>query len=295
MHCEEQMTKVVLGLVQMKCANDPNVNLRNAIKKIEEASGKGAQIICLPELFKSPYFPQSEDTDQFSLAETIPGPATNELSKIAKAKEVVIIAPIFEKRAAGVYHNSAVVINVNGKIVGKYRKMHIPDDPCYYEKFYFTPGDLGFQAFETEYAKIGLLICWDQWFPEAARLTALQGAQIIFYPTAIGWHEDEKKNVAEAQHSAWETVQRGHAIANGSFVVAVNRVGEEGSLKFWGSSFVSSPFGEILAKADDGEKVLSVKCDLSEIDRTRQNWPFLRDRRIDAYSGITNRFLDSKK
>lgn len=289
------MTKVVLGLVQMKCANDPNVNLRNAIKKIEEASRKEAQIICLPELFKSLYFPQSEDTDQFSLAETIPGPTTNELSKIAKAKKVVIITPIFEKRAAGVYHNSAVIINGDGKIVGKYRKMHIPDDPCYYEKFYFTPGDLGFQAFETEYAKIGLLICWDQWFPEAARLTALQGAQIIFYPTAIGWHEGEKKNVAETQHSAWETVQRGHAIANGSFVVAVNRVGEEGSLKFWGSSFVSSPFGEILAKADDGEKVLIVKCDLSEIDRTRQNWPFLRDRRIDAYSGIANRFLDSKK
>ncbi len=289
------MTKVVLGLVQMKCADDPKLNLRNASRKIEEAARNGAQIVCLPELFKSFYFPQSEDTKQFSLAETIPGPTTGELSRIAKAKKVVIIAPIFEKRAAGVYHNSAVVIDANGKIVGKYRKMHIPDDPCYYEKFYFTPGDLGFQAFATKYAKIGLLICWDQWFPEAARLTALQGAQIIFYPTAIGWHEGEEKKVAEAQRSAWETVQRGHAIANGNFVAAVNRVGREGSLKFWGSSFVSSPFGEILAKADDEEKVLIAKCDLSEIDRTRQNWPFLRDRRIDAYSGIANRFLDSKK
>ena len=295
MHCEEEMTKVVIGLTQMKCIDDPRVNLRNAITKIDEAAKNGAQIICLPELFRSLYFPQSEDTKLFSLAETIPGPTTDELMKTAKAKKVAIIAPIFEKRVAGVYHNSAVVIDADGKIVGKYRKMHIPDDPCYYEKFYFTPGDLGFRAFETRYAKIGLLICWDQWFPEAARLVALQGAQIIFYPTAIGGHLGEKKEAVKGQRSAWESVQRGHAIANGSFVAAVNRVGKEGNLKFWGSSFVSSPFGEILAKADDEEKVLIVKCDLSEIDSTRQNWPFLRDRRIDAYFGITSRFLDSEK
>lgn len=288
--------QIVLGLIQMRCKDDAEANLSNAIEKINSAASKGAQIICLPELFRSFYFPQSEDIEQFSLAESIPGETTEKLSKVAKAKKIVIIAPIFEKRASGVYHNSVVIIDGDGKIVGKYRKMHIPDDPCFYEKFYFAPGDLGFQNFNTKYAKIGVLICWDQWFPEAARLTALQGAQIIFYPTAIGWHDSEKKSVAEAQLQAWETVQRGHAIANGAFVVAVNRVGREGSLTFWGSSFVSSPFGEVLARANrDKEEVLIVKCDLDKIDQIRQSWPFLRDRRIDAYSAITSRFVDSQK
>lgn len=287
--------QTVLGLVQMRCKDDVKVNLQNAIDKINFAAGKGAQIICLPELFRTLYFPQSEDTEQFSLAETIPGKTTNELSKVAKARKVSIIAPIFEKRTQGIYHNSAVVIEANGRIVGKYRKMHIPDDPSFYEKFYFAPGDLGFQSFNTKHAKIGLLICWDQWFPEAARLAALQGAQIIFYPTAIGWHDSEKKSVAEAQLQAWETVQRGHAIANGAFVAAVNRVGREGGLNFWGSSFVSSPLGEVIARASrDREEVLIVKCDLDKIDETRQSWPFLRDRRIDAYSAITSRFIDKK-
>ena len=288
--------QIVLGLIQMRCKDDAEANLSNAIEKINSAASKGAQIICLPELFRSFYFPQSEDIEQFSLAESIPGETTEKLSKVAKAKKIVIIAPIFEKRASGVYHNSVVIIDGDGKIVGKYRKMHIPDDPCFYEKFYFAPGDLGFQNFNTKYAKIGVLICWDQWFPEAARLTALQGAQIIFYPTAIGWHDSEKKSVAEAQLQAWETVQRGHAIANGAFVVAVNRVGREGSLTFWGSSFVSSPFGEVLARANrDKEEVLIVKCDLDKIDQIRQSWPFLRDRRIDAYSAITSRFVDKRK
>jgi len=288
--------QIVLGLIQMRCKDDAEANLSNAIEKINSAASKGAQIICLPELFRSFYFPQSEDIEQFSLAESIPGETTEKLSKVAKAKKIVIIAPIFEKRASGVYHNSVVIIDGDGKIVGKYRKMHIPDDPCFYEKFYFAPGDLGFQNFNTKYAKIGVLICWDQWFPEAARLTALQGAQIIFYPTAIGWHDSEKRSVAEAQLQAWETVQRGHAIANGAFVAAVNRTGREGSLTFWGSSFVSSPFGEVLARGNRNKaEVLIVKCDLDEIDQIRQSWPFLRDRRIDAYSAITSRFIDRQK
>jgi len=286
----------LLGLVQMRCKDSAEANLSNAVEKINSAASKGAQIVCLPELFRSLYFPQSEDTDQFSLAESIPGETTEKLSKVARAKKIVIVAPIFEKRASGVYHNSAVVIDADGKIVGKYRKMHIPDDPCFYEKFYFAPGDLGFQSFNTKYAKIGVLICWDQWFPEAARLTALQGAQIIFYPTAIGWHDREKRSVAEAQLQAWETMQRGHAIANGAFVGAVNRTGREGSLTFWGSSFVSSPFGKVLTRANrNKEEVLIVKCDLDKIDQARQSWPFLRDRRIDAYSAITSRFIDSQK
>jgi N-carbamoylputrescine amidase len=288
--------QIVLGLVQMRCKNDTEANLSNAVEKINSAASKGAQIVCLPELFRSLYFPQSEDTEHFILAESVPGETTQKLSKVAKAKKIVIVAPIFEKRASGVYHNSAVVIDADGKLVGKYRKMHIPDDPCFYEKFYFAPGDLGFQNFNTKYGKIGLLICWDQWFPEAARLTALQGAQIIFYPTAIGWHDSEKRSVAEAQLQAWETVQRGHAIANGVFVAAANRIGREGSLTFWGSSFVSSPFGEVLARANrNKEEVLIVKCDLGKIDETRQSWPFLRDRRIDAYSAITSRFVDKQK
>jgi len=288
--------QIILGLVQMRCKDDTEANLGNAIEKINLAASKGAQIICLPELFRSLYFPQGEDTEQFGLAESIPGETTEKLTKIAKANKVVVIVPIFEERASGLYHNSAVIIDADGKMVGKYRKMHVPDDPCFYEKFYFTPGDLGFHSFNTKYAKIGVLICWDQWFPEKARLTALQGAQIVFYPTAIGWHDSEKRGVAEAQLQAWETVQRGHAIANGTFVAATNRVGREGSLIFWGSSFVSSPFGEVLARASkDKEEVLVVKCDLGKIDDTRQSWPFLRDRRIDAYSAITSRFIDRQK
>ena len=288
--------EIVLGLVQMPCKDDVEANLSDAILKINSAASKGAQIVCLPELFRSLYFPQREDTGQFRLAESIPGETTEKLSKVAKAKKIVIVAPIFEKRASGLYHNSAVVIDADGKMAGKYRKMHVPDDPCFYEKFYFAPGDLGFRNFNTKYAKIGVLICWDQWFPEAARLTALQGAQIILYPTAIGWHDSEKKSVAEAQLQAWETVQRGHAIANGAFVAAVNRIGREGSLTFWGSSFVSSPFGEVLARANrNREEVVIVKCNLDEIDETRQSWPFLRDRRIDAYSAITSRFVDKQK
>jgi len=288
--------QIALGLVQMRCKDDVKANLSNAIQKINSAASKGAQIICLPELFRSLYFPQSEDTEQFRLAESMPGETTEKLSRVAKAKKIVIVAPIFEKRASGVYHNSAIVIDADGKIVGKYRKMHVPDDPCFYEKFYFAPGDLGFQSFNTKYAKVGPLICWDQWFPEAARLTALQGAQIIFYPTAIGWHDSEKRSVAEAQLRAWETVQRGHAIANGTFVAAVNRIGREGNLTFWGSSFVSSPFGEVLGRSSrDREEVLIVKCNLDKIDETRQSWPFLRDRRIDAYSAITSRFIDRQE
>jgi len=288
--------QIVLGLVQMRCKDDVKANLNNAIQKINSAASKGAQIICLPELFRSLYFPQSEDTEQFRLAESMPGETTEKLSRVAKAKKIVIVAPIFEKRASGVYHNSAIVIDADGKIVGKYRKMHVPDDPCFYEKFYFAPGDLGFQSFNTKYAKVGPLICWDQWFPEAARLTALQGAQIIFYPTAIGWHDSEKRSVAEAQLQAWETVQRGHAIANGTFVAVVNRIGREGNLTFWGSSFVSSPFGEVLGRSSrDREEALIVKCNLDKIDETRQSWPFLRDRRIDAYSAITSRFIDRQE
>ena len=288
--------QIALGLVQMQCKDDAEANLSNAIQKINSAASKGAQIICLPELFRSPYFPQSEDTDQFRLAESIPGETTEKLSRVAKVKKIVIVTPIFERRASGVYHNSAIVIDANGKIVGKYRKMHIPDDPYFYEKFYFAPGDLGFQSFNTRYAKLGLLICWDQWFPEAARLTALRGAQIIFYPTAIAWQHGEKRSVAEAQLQAWETVQRGHAIANGTFVAAVNRIGREGNLTFWGSSFVSSPFGEVLGRSSrDKEEVLIVECNLDKIDETRQSWPFLRDRRIDAYSAITSRFIDGQK
>lgn len=282
-----------VGLVQMSCVPEPDKNLKKAINGINDAAKRGAQIICLQELFRSQYFCQTEDIQLFKLAETIPGPTTEALSKVARQKKVVIVASLFEKRAAGVYHNTAVMIDASGKIVGKYRKMHIPDDPLYYEKFYFTPGDLGFQTHDTTYGKVGTLVCWDQWFPEAARLTALGGAQFLFYPTAIGWLPDEKPEVNEAQHSAWETIQRAHAIANGIYVVVVNRVGHEGKLTFWGQSFVADPFGRIIAKASaDREEVLVVECDLSVIEETRQNWPFLRDRRIDAYEGLRFRFGD---
>ena len=282
---------VSVGLVQMSCEQKPETNLKKAIAGIGDAAKRGAQIVCLQELFRSQYFCQTEDIELFKLAETIPGPSTEALAKVARQKNVVIVASLFEKRAAGVYHNTAVIIDKTGKIAGKYRKMHIPDDPLYYEKFYFTPGDLGFQTHQTAYGKIGTLVCWDQWFPEAARLTALGGAEFLFYPTAIGWLPNEDAEVNQAQHAAWETIQRGHAIANGVYVVVVNRVGREGKLNFWGQSFVADPFGRIIAKASaDEEEVLVVKCDLTKIDETRQNWPFLRDRRIDAYDGLRFRY-----
>ena len=284
---------VTVGLIQMSCGPEPEANLKKAIGRIGEAAKKGARIICLPELFRSQYFCQSEDIKNFKLAETIPGPSIEALSKVARQKKIVIVASVFEKRTAGIYHNTAVVIDANGKIAGKYRKMHIPDDPLYYEKFYFAPGDLGFRTHETKYGKIGALVCWDQWFPEAARLTALSGAQFLFYPTAIGWLPNEKPEVRRAQHSAWETIQRAHAIANGVYVAVVNRVGREGQLNFWGQSFVADPFGRIIAKASsDKEEILIVDCDTDQIDETRQNWPFLRDRRIDFYSALAYRFVE---
>jgi len=283
---------VKVALVQMSCDQKPEANLKKAIARIGEVARKGAQIVCLQELFRSQYFCQTEDIELFKLAETIPGPTTDALGKVARQKQVVIVASIFEKRAAGVYHNTAVIIGAGGKLVGRYRKMHIPDDPLYYEKFYFTPGDLGFQTHNTEYARIGALVCWDQWFPEAARLTALSGAEFIFYPTAIGWLPAEAEEMNQAQHSAWETIQRAHAIANGVYVVAVNRVGSESKLTFWGQSFVADPFGRVIAKASaDNEEVLVVDCDLDEIEKTRQNWPFLRDRRIDAYDKLLYRYI----
>ena len=284
---------VTVGLIQMSCGPEPGGNLKKAIGRISEAAKKGAQIVCLQELFRSQYFCQNEDIKNFKLAETIPGPSIEALIKVARQKKIVIVASVFEKRTAGIYHNTAVVIDANGKIAGKYRKMHIPDDPLYYEKFYFTPGDLGFRTHETKYGKIGALVCWDQWFPEAARLTALSGAQFLFYPTAIGWLPNEKPEMRRAQHSAWETIQRAHAIANGVFVAVVNRVGHEGQLNFWGQSFVADPFGRIIAKASsDKEEVLIVDCDVDQIDETRQNWPFLRDRRIDYYSALAYRFVE---
>jgi N-carbamoylputrescine amidase len=279
----------------MTCSDKPADNLDKAISLIGQAAKKGAHIVCLQELFCSQYFCQTEDIELFKLAETIPGPSTEALSKIARDNKVVVVASLFEKRAAGIYHNTAVILDVDGTIAGKYRKMHIPDDPLYYEKFYFTPGDLGFQSHDTKYGKVGALVCWDQWFPEAARLTSLSGAQFLFYPTAIGWLPDENDEMNEAQHSAWETIQRAHAIANGVYVVVVNRVGQEGKLKFWGQSFVADPFGRIVARASsEKEETLVVDCDLSKIDETRQNWPFLRDRRIDAYEGLGYRYGDRK-
>ena len=281
-----------LGLIQASCSVDPSQNLKDAIQKISDASSKGAQIVCLQELFRSRYFCQVEDAEFFTLAETIPGPTTHALSDLAAKLQIVIIAPLFEKRTEGIYHNTAVVIDADGSIVGKYRKMHIPDDPCFYEKFYFTPGDSGFQSFPTRYGRVGVLICWDQWFPEAARLTALSGAQFIFYPTAIGFQSADSGEVTK-QISAWETVQRGHAIANGVFLAAANRVGMEDALTFWGRSFICNPFGEVLAQADpSAEEILIAPCDLKEVETTRHSWPFLRDRRIDAYQGIAKIFND---
>ncbi len=291
----QQTTKrtVSVGLIQLSCSEDPEENLARSTQKIQTAASKGAQIICLQELFCSRYFCQKKDVAFFDLAEPIPGPTTDRLSNLARELQVVIIASIFEKRAPGVYHNSAVTFDPTGKLVGKYRKMHIPDDPYYYEKFYFAPGDLGFQSCSTSYAEVGVLVCWDQWFPEAARLTALKGAQLLFYPTAIGWLEGEVEETNRAQYAAWETVQRGHAVANGVFLAAVNRVGREEKLTFWGQSFVCDPFGRVLARASaEKEEVLVVECNLREIEETRRNWPFLRDRRIYAYQELSARFLD---
>ncbi len=284
---------VTLGLVQMSCSMRPEDNFAKAVEQISQAARQGAQIVCLQELFRSRYFCQSEDTACFRLAESIPGPTTEVLSKIAAEHEIVLVVPLFEKRAEGLFHNTAVVIDADGTVLGKYRKMHIPDDPLYYEKFYFTPGDLGFQTFQTRYARVSVLVCWDQWFPEGARLAALGGAQMLFYPTAIGWHHTEKPQARQAQHEAWEIVQRGHAVANGVYVAAVNRVGTEDGLQFWGASFLSDPFGRLLARASqEAEETLVVSCDLDRIDTIRQHWPFLRDRRIDAYENLTKRYLD---
>jgi N-carbamoylputrescine amidase len=283
--------------VQSACSLDVAENMDTAVAGIREAAAKGAQIVCLQELFRSQYFCQVEDHRFFELAEPIPGPSTTRLGAVAKELGVVIVASLFEKRAEGLYHNTAAIIDADGSYLGKYRKMHIPDDPQFYEKFYFTPGDLGFRSWDTRYGRIGVLICWDQWYPEAARLTAMSGAQILFYPTAIGWHPTEKAEHGEQQRSSWETIQRSHAIANGVYVCAVNRVGHEGApapggLEFWGNSFVAAPGGQVLARAGQEETVLTVECDLSKVDVSRTHWPFLRDRRIDAYQDITRRYLD---
>ncbi|MBV8384127.1 MAG: carbon-nitrogen hydrolase [Planctomycetaceae bacterium] len=282
----------------MRCSIDPDDNLRRAREALREAARRGAQVACLPELFRTRYFCQVEDPSRFDLAEPIPGPTTEALAAVARETRMVVVGSIFERRAAGVYHNTAVVLDADGSLRGRYRKMHIPDDPLYYEKYYFTPGDLGFQALDTQVARVGTLVCWDQWFPEAARLTALKGAEVLFYPTAIGWHPAEKAESGEAQASAWEIVQRAHAINNGLFVAAVNRVGHEGpaggGLEFWGGSFVADPFGRIIARAGrEAEEVLIATCDPRLQEETRRSWPFLRDRRIDAYGPITQRLLDA--
>jgi N-carbamoylputrescine amidase len=287
-----------IALVQMRCGTQLERNLTHALELIDNAAKSGAEIVCLPELFRSQYFCQSENHDNFSLAETIPGPSTDALTKLAREKSIVIVASLFEKRAAGVYHNTAVVIDADGNILGKYRKMHIPDDPSYYEKFYFTPGDLGFQSWKTTRGNLGVCICWDQWYPEAARLTALRGAEILFYPTAIGWHPREKEKYGAAQFSAWQTMQRSHAIANGCFVAAVNRVGHEApaggdGIEFWGQSFLCAPSGEILAQGSvDREEIISAQVEWKRVNEHRTHWPFLRDRRIDAYAGIQQRLID---
>jgi len=289
---------VVLGLVQTRCSPDPGANLKRTLRAAERAARDGAQIICTQELFRSQYFCQSADHKYFRLAETIPGTSTAVFQKLAKNHKVVIIASLFEKRAAGVYHNTAAIIDADGSLLGIYRKMHIPDDPLYFEKFYFTPGDLGFKAWQTKRAKIGVLICWDQWYPEGARLAALQGAEVLFYPTAIGWHPSEKKRYGARQHDAWELIQRSHAVANGCYVAVTNRVGLErpaggDGIEFWGQSFVAGTSGQILAKAGvDNEENLLVPVDLKKVDVTRTHWPFLRDRRVDAYGGLTKRFID---
>jgi N-carbamoylputrescine amidase len=285
--------KVNIALIQSWCTGDPQQNIAHALSSAREAAGKGSQIICFQELFTSLYFCFEENYHHFSLAEAIPGPTTKILADLAKELDVVIIASLFEKRAKGIYHNTVAVIDADGKYLGKYRKHHIPDDPGYYEKFYFTPGDKDYKVFDTKYARIGTLICWDQWYPEAARITSLMGAEILFYPTAIGWADSQPEELNVQQFNAWQTIQRGHAIANGVFVVAVNRTGREGNMKFWGGSFVSDPFGKVLYQADhDKEENNVVELDMNLIEETRIHWPFLRDRRIDSYKSILNRFID---
>ncbi len=288
-----------VGLVQMAMSREPGENLDKAVVRLREAARAGAEVVCLPELYRSPYFCQTEDPSLFDLAEPVPGPSTEAIGRAAKEAGVAAVVPIFERRAAGLYHNTAVVLDADGTVAGLYRKMHIPDDPLFYEKFYFTPGDLGFPAFDTRAGRIGTLICWDQWYPEGARLTALRGAAVLFYPTAIGWHPREKAEHGAAQRSAWQTIQRAHAIANGVFVAVVNRVGHEvppgggPGLEFWGSSFLADPFGVVVAEATtDREEILVGEVSLPRIDEVRRNWPFLRDRRIDAYTGIDRRYLD---
>jgi N-carbamoylputrescine amidase len=291
--------KFTIGLVQMKCTANIEENLAHAVDKIREAAKRGAQIISLHELFRSEYFCRTEDAELFNLAEAVPGPTTERFAQIAKELRVALVVSLFERRAAGIYHNTCAVLDADGSFLGKYRKMHIPDDPLYYEKFYFTPGDLGFPNFNTKYARIGVQICWDQWYPEGSRLTALSGAQVIFYPTSIGWHPHEKNQFGAAQLDAWRTIQRSHAIANGVYAAVVNRVGFEGGLskgdaglEFWGNSFVADPVGEIISlAANDREEILVVECDPVKSEDTRRNWPFLRDRRIDAYQPILNRWL----
>jgi N-carbamoylputrescine amidase len=292
-----QPDSVTLGLVQMQCGADGEANLAKAIRLIRQAAGQGAQVVCLPELFRSPYFCQREDPSLFNLAEPIPGPTTETLAGVARATGTVVLASLFERRAAGVYHNTAAILDADGSLLGIYRKMHIPDDPLYYEKYYFTPGDLGFRVFDTRFGRLGVLVCWDQWYPEAARLTALRGAQVLLYPTAIGWHPREKAEFGQGQQQAWELIQRSHALANGVYAAAVNRVGHEGpaegGLEFWGASFVSDPFGSVLRRGShQDEEVLVVSCDLRKLEEIRRHWPFLRDRRIDAYEGITRRLID---
>jgi len=293
-----------IGLVQMSCGPEPEENLQQALARVEDASNRGARVVCLPELFQTQYFCQREDASLFDLAEPIPGRSTERLAAAARKHGIVLIASLFEKRAPGIYHNTAAVFDADGTLRGIYRKMHIPDDPLYYEKFYFTPGDLGFRAIDTSAGRLGTLVCWDQWYPEGARLTALQGASVLFYPTAIGWHPAEKAEFGEAQHDAWRTIQRAHAIANGVYVAAVNRVGFEtgnirgqsapgAGLEFWGGSFICDPFGRVIAESsNDKEEILLGEVDLRKLEETRRNWPFLRDRRVDSYAPITNRLLD---
>src|SRR5579864_1707857 len=293
-----------VGLVQMRCTPQPDENVNNALAHIRSAAKQGAQVVCLPELFRTQYFCQREDSALFDLAESIPGPTTEAVAKVAREAGVAVIASLFERRAAGLYHNTAVLIDADGSIKGLYRKMHIPDDPLYYEKYYFTPGDLGYKAYDTKFGRVGTLVCWDQWYPEGARLTALQGAQVLFYPTAIGWHPAEKAEYGQGQHDAWRTIQRAHAIANGVYVAVVNRVGHENGnvhgktapgagLEFWGASFICDPFGKVLAEAShDKEEVLVAEIDLKAMEEVRRNWPFLRDRRVDSYAAIVHRFID---
>lgn len=290
-------TRFRVGLIQMACSRDPNENLAKAEWRIREAAASGADVVCLQELFRSQYFCREEDASLFDLAEPIPGPTTSSFCRLAGELDIVIVGSVFERRAAGVYHNTAVVIDADGSLAGMYRKMHIPDDPLYFEKFYFTPGDLGFPGVDTSRGRIAALVCWDQWYPEAARLAALGGARVLLYPTAIGWHPAEKAQHGAAQHDAWRTIQRSHAIANGIYVAAVNRVGFEGppdrGLEFWGGSFVVDPFGQVIAEAShDREEILIAECDPRRIEEVRRNWPFLRDRRIDAYGPILNRLID---